>query len=99
MKTGTTLKRAVAIVAIVASLATSVAYADNSTSVKGYGGQATVQNQIGQPKQEVKGVQATVTKGGGSLPFTGVDLGLLVLGGGAFVLVGFGMRRVSRDLE
>lgn len=99
MERGPTVKRVVAILAIVASLATSVAYADNSTSVKGYGGQAKVQTQIDQPKLEVRGVQATATTGGGSLPVTGVDLGLLVLGGGAFILVGFGMRRVTRGSE
>ena len=32
----------------------------------------------------------------GSLPFTGTDLALMVLGGGGLVLVGFGLRRLGR---
>jgi len=35
----------------------------------------------------------------GSLPFTGIDLGLLVAGGGALLSVGFVLRRVTRRLN
>jgi len=36
---------------------------------------------------------------GGSLPFTGLDVGLLALGGVLLVGVGVGLRRVSRPLS
>jgi len=94
-----------ALVAVAAALAAPVAFGDvsNGTSVKGYGGQASVQDQIDQPISEVKGVtevksaQATITKSG-SLPFTGVDVALLAIGGIVLVGVGFAMRRGSRDV-
>lgn len=78
------MKRVLLIVALVAAFAAPAALADNSTSEKGYGGQAQVQSEIAKP-------------GGGALPFTGADLGLLVLGGGLFALVGLGMRRAGRN--
>jgi hypothetical protein len=39
------------------------------------------------------------TTGNGSLPFTGLDIGLLALGGGALVGVGVGLRRLARPLS
>lgn len=36
---------------------------------------------------------------GGSLPFTGLDIGLLAIGGGALVGVGIGLRRLARPLS
>ena len=42
---------------------------------------------------------AQVVDTGGSLPFTGLDLGLLALGGCALVGVGVGLRRLSRPLS
>lgn len=39
----------------------------------------------------------TITEAkGGSLPFTGLDLGLMVAAGGVLLAVGLGMRRLSR---
>jgi hypothetical protein len=35
--------------------------------------------------------------GGGSLPFTGLDVALLVGAGGMLVVAGFGMRRLTRS--
>ena len=35
----------------------------------------------------------------GSLPFTGLDIGLLALGGGVLIAVGFGLRRLARPLS
>jgi hypothetical protein len=94
-----------AVVAVVASLAAPVAFGGDSkaTSVKGYGGQAAVQDQIGKSTTQVKGVKAAnaakapVTSSAGSLPFTGVDIALLAIGGSVLVLIGFAMRRGSRD--
>jgi hypothetical protein len=60
-----------------------VALAQQS-SVDGYGGGAG-------------GIQSDVEGGGGgSLPFTGLDLGLLIGGGLLLLAVGFGLRRLSR---
>lgn len=43
--------------------------------------------------------QQTVSSEKGSLPFTGLDIGLLALGGVALVGVGVGLRRVARPLS
>jgi len=62
-----------------------VALAQQS-SVDGYGGGAG-------------GIQSEVESGGGaggSLPFTGLDLGLLIGGGLVLLAVGFGLRRLAR---
>ena len=57
---------------------------------KGYGGNGGgVQNEVNQGA-----VQAAAAKG--SLPFTGLDLALLVVGGISLVIVGSGLRRASR---
>ncbi len=85
------LKRIIVMCALVAALAVPVANADNGTSTKGYGGQAQVQDEIS------KGGGGG--SGSGSLPLTGMDLGLLVLGGGLFAGVGFAVRRASRRHE
>jgi len=53
------------------------------SSVDGYGGGAG-------------GIQSDVEGGGGSLPFTGLDLGLLIGGGLLLLAVGFGLRRLAR---
>ena len=57
-------------------------------SVKaGYGGGAGVQNEVGQ----AAGVSA-----GGSLPFTGLDLALLVIGGLMLLVLGMFLRRAAK---
>ena len=62
--------------------------AGNGSSASAYGG----------TEQKVAGTLASSPKGGGStLPFTGLNLTLLVLAGLALVAVGFMMRRVSRN--
>jgi len=43
--------------------------------------------------------QQVVSSNEGSLPFTGLDIGLLALGGIALVGVGVGLRRVARPLS
>jgi hypothetical protein len=55
----------------------------------GYGGKGGVQNEVNQG-----GVHAVASKG--SLPFTGLDLALLVVGGISLVVVGAGLRRASK---
>jgi hypothetical protein len=40
--------------------------------------------------------QIARTAGAGALPFTGLDLGLIALGGGGLLVLGAGMRRAGR---
>ena len=94
------------IIAVLAALAVlsfaTVAY--GQPSVDGYsdeGGQ--IQTQIdstggGTPPSGTGTGTGTVTASdaGGSLPFTGLDVALLVGAGGLLVAAGFGMRRLTR---
>ena len=62
----------------------------------GYGGGGgTVQQEVGQQAGQSQGTLAT-TGSKGSLPFTGLDLGLLVAGGAVLLVVGASIRRASR---
>jgi hypothetical protein len=45
------------------------------------------------------GIPKKISDGPGSLPFTGLDVVLLVVGGGALVGTGFVVRRLSRRLN
>jgi hypothetical protein len=69
---------------IVSGVAVATALAGGSTSVNGYGGVAGT-------------IQASVKKGGGTLPFTGLDLGLIAGVAAAVVVVGVTMRRLSHS--
>lgn len=71
---------ATALVAAPAALAASVQ--------SGYEGGAGVQNQVGQSA----GAAGVL---GGSLPFTGLDLALLVLGGLMLLVIGMVLRRAA----
>jgi hypothetical protein len=55
---------------------------------RGYGGNGGVQREVNQGA-----VDATASK---SLPFTGLDLALLIVGGISLVIVGSGLRRASK---
>ena len=82
---------------LVLALATT---ASAQTSVQGYN------NRAGQIQSEVEQGGGNVTTpvsaqgggggGGGSLPFTGLDIALLVGAGGLLVVAGLGMRRLTR---
>jgi hypothetical protein len=74
------------------------ALADSSTVLGGYGSNAA------QPVVQVKGAKATsktsaapVTATSGTLPFTGSDLTLFVVGGVLLVGLGIGLRRMKPD--
>lgn len=56
---------------------------------QGYGGKGGVQNEVSQGA-------LNATAGKGSLPFTGLDLALLVVGGMTLLLVGAGLRRATK---
>ncbi len=103
------MKRLALLMAVVAlALVVAVpAYAQNATSDayagKGGGIVGTVNSGNGSgngpsasaPQQ----VQVASSSGSGSLPFTGLDVGLLALGGVALVGVGIGLRRFARPLS
>lgn len=69
---------------LLAALAWAATALAGNSSVSGYGGQAG-------------GVEEQVEAGGGALPFTGLDLGLLIGGGVLLLAVGAGLRRLARD--
>jgi hypothetical protein len=68
-------------------VAAPVAFAGGSVKA-GYGGGAGVQNEVAQSG----GVQGA----SGSLPFTGLDLALLVIGGLMLLVVGMVLRRAVK---
>lgn len=61
----------------------------------GGGGNGPTSESAPAPQQ----VAAATTTSGSSLPFTGLDVGLLVLGGIVLVGVGVGLRRFARPLN
>jgi hypothetical protein len=85
--------------AMVAVLALATTAYAQSSSVGGYNDEAgQVQTQV----QGGGGGDSGASGGGGSsssLPFTGLDLALLVGAGGMLLAVGFGMRRLTRAPE
>jgi hypothetical protein len=76
--------------ALVLLFVVPTALAQNSTSQAGYGGEAAVQVSL----SESSTAAASQSQ---SLPLTGLDLGLLVVGGALLVIVGLGMRRLARE--
>ena len=79
------------VVAVCALLALApTALGAGGSAGKGYGGNGGgVQNEVNQGT-------AGVAAGGSSLPFTGLDLALLVVGGVALLVVGAGLRRAAK---
>ncbi len=65
----------------------SAAIAAGGSAAEGYGGPG------GQVQTQVQGSLGQT--GSGTLPFTGLDLGLLVVGGIALILVGGAIRRLG----
>lgn len=47
--------------------------------------------------QATKCLTATVSKSGGSLPFTGFDIAFVVLAGLFLIVLGVSLRRITRD--
>jgi hypothetical protein len=75
---------------LVAALAvTAGALAGSGSLVSGYGGTKAA-------NITVKPQHSSNSTSGGTLPFTGVDLGLAVGGAMALILVGTGLRRSAR---
>jgi hypothetical protein len=81
------------------------AFAQSGSADDGYGEPAgLVQTQVGggnQPGTETSTptdtpAAATVSDNGGKLPFTGLDIALMVGAGGLLLALGFGMRRLTK---
>jgi len=105
------MKRLALIVAVVAVALTATVPAYGASSVgDAYGGRgggilgAVDQGGPGDggstsPGSTSAPAQVQVASTGSSLPFTGLDLGLLAIGGIALVGVGVGVRRFARPLS
>ena len=93
-------KIAVLLTALALSFAlTAPAFAQDS-SIQGYNDEAPrVENKIEDVTEEGPTAPAVESRGGGggggSLPFTGLDVGLVVAAGGLLFLMGLGMRRIT----
>lgn len=84
---------ALALVAAVAVPAYGQSSAGDAYGGNGNGVLGAVGGGNGSPPAQVQ------SAGSGSLPFTGLDIGLLALGGCALVGVGVGLRRFARPLN
>jgi opacity protein-like surface antigen len=90
------VKKTVLLAAVtMALLFASVALADDSSLLSGYGGQEVVQAQVSGQQTQVSGAQKGPAKG--TLPFTGLDLLPMFAGGVALVLAGVALRRRTRQ--
>lgn len=78
-------------------VAAAPAYAASSAE-KGYSEPAgSVQQQLGSGSDDGRKVEAsTVKSDSGTLPFTGLDIALVVAAGGVLLAMGLGIRRLSR---
>jgi hypothetical protein len=83
------MKRVAALIACIAVVAApSTALAQNSSTCQAYNPQlCNVSSETGEATS------------GGTLPFTGLDLGLLVLGGAGLAVAGLAVRAALRRLD
>jgi hypothetical protein len=88
------------VVAIALGALVLPATALGQTSLEGYNGpEGRIQESIAQIGGGDDGdgpAQDAADDGAGALPFTGLDLALLLGGGGLLLTAGFGMRRLAR---
>jgi hypothetical protein len=93
--------RIIATLILTLALSVGVATLASAQTVDGYTNQAGQIQTTVQGGTDGSGVAGTTTtdSGGSSLPFTGLDLALLALAGGALVVVGLGMRSLTRAPE
>ena len=69
-----------------------------STGSSGHsGGSPSATSNAGSPTPPAAGSPSATTSSGSSLPFTGLDVGLLAVVAGGLLLAGFVMRRQSRE--
>jgi len=87
------MKRTLALViGVVALMLPGAAFAANSATCQAYNPQTCSTNANST-------VQATTASTAATLPFTGLNVGLLVLGGGTLLGAGLVVRRLSRNSE
>jgi len=100
MKRLALLMAVVALALVVAVPAYGQSAVNDTYAGKGGGIVGTVDSGNGPSAPAPQQVQVASTSGDdGSLPFTGLDIGLLALGGAALVGVGMGLRRFARPLS
>ena len=96
------IKKFVALLALSAMLMPASAFAQAGPAQDAYGDEGPqIQEQIDNSGGGGGGPEETVTPAaesdqGGDLPFTGLDLALVVGAGGLLVAMGLGMRRLTR---
>jgi hypothetical protein len=80
------------------AIATSASAQSSLDAYEDQGGQIQAQIQGGGDGGGTSPVATTVdSSAGGSLPFTGLDVALLLGAGGVLVVAGLGMRRLTRS--
>jgi hypothetical protein len=89
-----------AVLCIALFVAAAPAYAQSAGS--GYAEPAgSIQQQLDSGSNDAHKVEAsrvsTDDNGGGTLPFTGLDIALVVAAGGVLLAMGLGIRRISRS--
>lgn len=89
----------IATLALSLTLLVSMTTLASAQTVDGYTNQAGAIQTQAQGGSDGTAPAATATDTGGSLPFTGLDLALLALAGGALVIVGLGMRTLTKAPE
>jgi hypothetical protein len=95
------LKKLLAVAGVIALLAPSAAFAQSSEEA--YGGDNSVVAGLEQDNggggggggDESSPTTNTAQAEGGSLPFTGADLGVVAAAGGLLLGLGFGLRRLT----
>jgi hypothetical protein len=88
------MKRIATLIATVALLALpSAAFASGSSTCQSYN------QQLCNVASNTTAASPTSTASAGTLPFTGLDVGLLVAGGGVLLTAGLVVRRLSRGAE
>ena len=87
----------VGILGVLALIAPGVALASSSSTCQGYSGKSC--SSVGSGTAGTGNGSTTATTSSGTLPFTGLDVVLLVVGGGTLLGAGFVVRRLSRRLN
>jgi hypothetical protein len=94
------MKRISALVGVVLALSMpTAAFASSSSTCQGYSPQTCSPVGSGSAGTGTGNGSTTATTSSGTLPFTGLDVVLLVAGGGALLSAGFVVRRLSRRLN
>ena len=89
----------VGILGVLALIAPGMALASSSSTCQGYHHQTCDSVSSGTSGTGNGSTTVTTTNSAGTLPFTGLDVVLLVVGGGMLLGAGFVVRRLSRRLN